>query len=151
MPETKKINILLADDDKDDIFFFARALKTASVPTKIVSVEDGEILLNYLLKNVAHLPDILFLDINMPRKNGLEALKEIKANIKLKAFPVIIYSTSLDEGVADVFYDHGAHYYVQKGDFNVLVEKLEFILSHFRDNNFKRPVREKFIFELKEA
>ena len=145
------ITILLADDDKEDRYFFARALKKIPIPTQLITLEDGEALLDYLAKNADNLPDILFLDINMPRKNGLEALKEINGNKKIKPFPIIIYSTSLDEDVADVFYNFGAYYYVQKSDFNELVRKLEFILNIFEGKNFKRPAREKFIFNLQEA
>lgn len=87
----------------------------------------------------------------MPRKKGLECLKEIKANKKLKDFPVVIYSTTLDETIADVFYSNGAHYYLKKCDFNELVENLECILSKFKNSKFKRPVRESFVFNLQPA
>lgn len=151
MPEIKKINVLLADDDKDDIFFFTRAIKQTRVANTIKFVEDGEMLIDYLNDKKDDLPEILFLDINMPRKNGLECLKEIKANTLLKKIPIVIYSTSIDENVTDVFYTKGAHYYLQKCDFNQLVENLDHILSKLQKNDFKRPVKEKFIFNLQQA
>lgn len=85
------LNILLVDDDKDDRFFFARALKALSIPTILVTISDGEQLMSYLSKNSEQLPDVLFLDLNMPRKNGNECLSEIKLNKKIKQLPVILY------------------------------------------------------------
>ena len=64
------INVLLADDDIDDISFFDKALKELAVSTHLTTVNDGDQLMNYLSENLEHLPDILFLDLNMPRKNG---------------------------------------------------------------------------------
>ncbi|MGZ3902669.1 MAG: response regulator, partial [Bacteroidia bacterium] len=96
------INILLADDDKDDRYFFEKALKTLSIKAQLTISEDGEKLMAYLLKHSEKLPDVLFLDLNMPRKNGAECLTEIKLHEKLKKLPVIIYSTSLHDDVADI-------------------------------------------------
>lgn len=88
----KTLNILLADDDKDDRFFFKMALDALSTPTELVAVVDGEKLMDYLTENVHQLPDVLFLDLNMPRKNGFECLSEIKLNPDLHALRVIIFS-----------------------------------------------------------
>jgi CheY-like chemotaxis protein len=59
------LNILLADDDKDDRFFFEKALQEVAIPTLLTTVNDGQELMDYLFKNSDHLPDVLFLDINM--------------------------------------------------------------------------------------
>ena len=64
------IHILLADDDIDDISFFDKALKELPVSVNLTTVNDGHQLMNYLSENLEHLPDVLFLDLNMPRKNG---------------------------------------------------------------------------------
>lgn len=144
------LNILLADDDRDDRFFFNMALKGLPVPTHLTTVEDGEKLLFYL-KNAKKLPDVLFLDLNMPRKNGSVCLAEIKSNERLKKLPVIIYSTSLHEDVADLLYKGGAYYYVRKTDLAELKKILLRVLTLMTARDFMRPPREDFIISLVEA
>src|SRR4051812_8134138 len=117
---TELLHLLLADDDHDDRYFFDEARKVSTIVSDLQIVEDGEKLMTYLNKDTTHLPDVLFLDLNMPRKNGAECLHEIKSNNALKHLPVIIYSTSLNEDVADLLYKEGAHYYVQKAGLNEL-------------------------------
>lgn len=143
--------ILLADDDRDDRFFFDKALKTLSFPTKFETVDDGEKLMEYLRKNSGKLPDVLFLDLNMPRKNGAECLAEIKADKALKDLPVIIYSTSMHEDVADVLYKNKAHYYMRKTNILELQALLERILPMMEENQFARPPRSKFVLHIQEV
>ena len=138
-------HILFADDDRDDRFFFAKVLNTFSIPTRLTTVEDGEKLMNYLFENSEKLPDILFLDLNMPRKNGSECLAEIKHHEKLKSLPVVIYSTSMYEDVAELLYDKGAHYYVRKTDLVELEKVLHYTLALLKENSLVRPTREEFI------
>ena len=90
-------------------------------------------------------PDLLFLDLNMPRKNGAECLKEIKADPRLRALPVIIYTTSLHEDVADLLYQKGAHFYMRKTDFPELKVMLSDVLKKFASGKFSRPIREHFV------
>ncbi len=143
----KQFHILLADDDQDDRFFFARAFEKVPIPTKLTTVENGEKLMYYLSGN-SILPDALFLDLNMPRKNGLECLSEIKNNEILKHLPVIIYSTSLNENVADLLYKNGAHYYMRKASLEELEESLRNILTLMAEKKFTRPSRSHFILSL---
>ena len=77
----KPMNILLADDDADDCFFFEKALREIPMATQLTTVNDGERLMDHLSKNMEQLPDVLFLDLNMPRKSGFECLTEITENI----------------------------------------------------------------------
>ena len=140
----KKISILLADDDKDDRFFFEKALNELSTPFVFETMEDGEKLMIWLLKNSNHLPDVLFLDLNMPRKNGSECLLEIKKHPKLKKMPVIIYSTSLHEEVANILYANGAHYYIKKPDYTELAKILQKAIGLIT-NNSDQPSRDKFV------
>jgi len=148
MSQATPLNILLADDDEDDRMFFASALKRISIPTHLTTVEDGEKLIAHLSgKNPT---DVLFLDMNMPRKNGMECLLEIKANEQTKDIPIIIYSTSLNESIADIFYQKGAHYYLQKSDFSALIQHLRQILTLMTKKDFDRKTRNKFIFQLHE-
>lgn len=139
------LNILLADDDSNDRFFFDLALKKISIATKLKTVIDGEKLMEYLSKNSEHLPDVLFLDLNMPRINGNECLNKIKSNPKLRHLPVIIYSTSLIDTIADVLYNNGAHYYLRKRDLDELAEILQSIFTLMIENKFARPARKEFI------
>jgi CheY-like chemotaxis protein len=98
------LNILLADDDNDDSYFFDKALKETPVATHLTTVHDGEQLMIYLSENSEHLPDVLFLDINMPRKNGFECISEIKENKKLKDLFVVMFSTFYSR---DINYEQG--------------------------------------------
>jgi CheY-like chemotaxis protein len=141
------LNVMLADDDKDDRFFFEKALQDVSIPTLLITVKDGQELMDYLFKNSDHLPDVLFLDINMPRKKGSECLSEIKADPKLKALPVIIYSTSYQEDIAEEFYKTGAHYYMQKRDFPELAKAIHRALTMLAENP-SQPARDKFVIPL---
>jgi CheY-like chemotaxis protein len=91
------LNILLADDDKDDRLFFEKALAEIPIATHLTTVNDGEELMDYLEKNIDNLPDVIFLDLNMPRKNGYESLVEISENENLKDIAVVILSTSFPQ------------------------------------------------------
>lgn len=110
----KQLNILLADDDIDDCLFFKEALEALPVITKLKVVYDGDELMNYLTDNKAQLPHVLFLDINMPRKNGFECLIEIKQHKNLSAMPVVIFSTSYEQEVVNLLYKNGAQYFIRK-------------------------------------
>lgn len=141
------LRILLADDDKDDRFFFSKALKDIPVLTQLETVEDGAELMTYLEKSVK-LPDVLFLDLNMPRKNGMECLAEIKSNAKLKSLPVVIYSTSLNQDIADLLYKNGVHYYIRKVDLAELKKILFQIFTILVERKFAVPSRSEFIINL---
>jgi CheY-like chemotaxis protein len=102
----KQMNVLLADDDADDCFFFEKALKEIPIKTKLTIVRDGEQLMNYLLENSSSQDrtDIIFLDLSMPRKTGFECLQEIKENNRLKDIQVVMLSTSYPR---DMAYEQG--------------------------------------------
>lgn len=88
---TSATHILLADDDTDDCLFFKDALEELALSVTLTTVRDGVELMRHLSTQV--LPDVIFLDLNMPRKNGYECLTEIKLNAKLATIPVVVYST----------------------------------------------------------
>ena len=111
---TKHLNILLADDDLDDCNFFKHALEELSHSAHLTTVHDGERLMNYLSDNPEHLPQVLFLDINMPRKTGLECLSEIKRDSKLKDIPVVMFSTSNSWDTINMLFKSGSHVYIHK-------------------------------------
>jgi CheY-like chemotaxis protein len=111
---SKKMKILLADDDYDDCLFFKRAISELSVTAELEIVNDGEELMTYLDENSERLPLVLFLDINMPMKNGLECLTEIRQNEKLKDLPIIMFSTSNSWDTINTLFKTGAHVYIHK-------------------------------------
>lgn len=139
----------MADDDRDDRFFFTKSLGEVAVLTSLTTVKDGEQLMEYL-HNSAQLPHVLFLDLNMPRKTGIECLVEIMGTARLKKLTVVIYSTSLTEDVADSLYDLGASYYLHKRDFNELPKVLEATLVLIMANA-SRPSKDEFILNFQEA
>lgn len=130
------LNILLADDDADDRSFFENALKEIPVDTRLVTVSDGEQLMDYLSKNSAQLPDVLFLDLSMPRKGGFECLTEMKDDIDLKGIPIVMFSTSYTQefnyelGMIAVLYKLGVQDYIRKP--GTVAELKELILHSLR-------------------
>lgn len=137
--------IILADDDEDDHFFFEDVLAKFKFEKQIDVFEDGEKLLTYLLQQKEKLPDVLFLDYNIPRKNGSECLLEIKKHTILKDLPVIIYSTYLHDEVADTLYNQGAHFFVCKTDNKSLEKILHKVFTLLITEKAARPDREAFI------
>jgi CheY-like chemotaxis protein len=139
----KKLKILLADDDSDDCLFFRKALEELLLPAHLTIVPDGEQLMNYLSENSENLPDILFLDISMPRKNGLDCLSEIKQNKKLKDLPVVILSTSNSKDTISMVFEIGAHVYIHKpGDFTQLKQVIHHALPIATEKSFSNsPVK----------
>ncbi len=141
----KSLNILLADDDKDDRFFFNKVLLELPIKTRLKTVEDGALLMQYLSDNPKNLSDVLFLDLNMPKKNGAECLEEIKKNALLKHLPVVIYSTSLHEDIAEQLFTKGAHFYIKKSNISELKKSIFQVLTLMLENKFKRPKRSGFL------
>jgi CheY-like chemotaxis protein len=136
------MNVLLADDDIDDCSFFDKALREIPIETNLTIVHDGEQLLNYLFGNYEHLPEVLFLDLSMPRKNGFECLHEIKENQKFKDIFVVVFSTSFphdrnyEENMIDMLVKIGANDYIRKsGDFAQLKQIIHNILIRVAENN----------------
>lgn len=123
---TEKIHILLADDDKDDCLFFKEALEDIDMNTKLTIVHDGEQLMQLLARPSKAHYHLLFLDLNMPRKNGSDCLQAIKSNEQLAYIPVIIFSTSYNVQVADQLYKNGAQHYLCKPvDFSALKQLIQ--------------------------
>ena len=142
----KKLNILLADDDIDDCIFFEDALKDLVIATNLTTVNDGEKLMKLLEIEPRELIDVLFLDLNMPRKNGFECLVDIKSNKKLKQLPVIIFSTSFEQEVVSSLYQNGALYFIRKpsvfSDFKKIIYQT---LLNIAQSNISQPTRDNFV------
>ena len=115
----EKIAVVLAEDDPDDRFLTIRALEKNRFVSRIQTVEDGEELLDYLLgRNVYEgrngLPGVILLDLNMPRKDGREVLREIKSDPMLRRIPVVVLTTSSAEDDINQAYDLGVNAFITK-------------------------------------
>lgn len=143
---SQHLNILLADDDNADCLLFKHALEELPVSTDLTIVHNGEQVIEELTKKGNKLPDVLFLDLNMPRKNGFASLGEIKRNAGLQDLPVIIFSTSSElEGVKRVFRD-AAHYYICKPDDFLQLKKVIYeALTLITQKNNPLPLKENFM------
>jgi CheY-like chemotaxis protein len=129
MPQ-EPIHILLADDDEDDRMFFKEAFDEIKINTKVSLVNDGVELMNYLSEDGNPLPHILFLDLNMPRKTGIDCLLEIKRLSHLKDIAIAIYSTSASDLDIEETFVQGANVYIKKpSDFNTLKKILEQVIT----------------------
>ncbi len=130
-PHITPLNILFADDDVDDRFFFDKALREIPIENLLKMVNDGEQLMDYLSGDLAQLPDVLFLDLSMPGKSGFECLAEIRENPKLKDMPVVMFSTSYtsdknyEQSMIKVLYKMGAQDFIRKpGEFAKLKQEI---------------------------
>jgi CheY-like chemotaxis protein len=141
--------ILLADDDPDDRMFFEDALDELVVTATLHMVPNGFELMKYLERHIDRLPNVIFLDLNMPSKSGSECLSEIKNHEMFNQIPVIIYSTSANADVMESLYDMGALYYVRKeGDFSNLKSIIGKALSLCALNSEAQPLRKDFLIML---
>ncbi|AWB59328.1 MAG: two-component system response regulator [Oleiphilaceae bacterium] len=129
----KPFTILMADDDEDDRLLTQDALQESRVRNNLYCVEDGVELLEYLRREGKYAdpatsprPGLILLDLNMPRKDGREALKEIKADAELQNIPVVILTTSGQEEDKVKGYNLGAASYITKPvNFEGLVELMK--------------------------
>lgn len=123
-------NVLLADDDPDDRLFFKYAIEELKIKTVVTTVNDGVELMNYLKQPDVVLPHVVFLDLNMPRKGGMECLKEIRSDKKFKDLSIAIYSTSGSEKDIEESFVLGANIYIKKpNDFNSLKKILAEVIN----------------------
>lgn len=142
----KQLNILLADDDTDDCIFFRKALTELDLHTNLTALHDGEKLMEFLINKATEFPDVLFLDLNMPRKNGFECLSEIKLNEKLAYLPVIVFSTSFEQSVVNSLYENGAQYFIRKpAAFSQFKKIILQSLTLIAQGNTSQPNRENFV------
>ena len=123
-------HILLADDDEGDRLIFGDAFSELKIKSVVHFTNNGMDLMTYLNEECSRLPDLIFLDLNMPGKNGLECLKEIKGNERLCDILIAIYSTSDNEKDMEETFTNGANIYITKpNDFNVLKQLLHKAIS----------------------
>ena len=121
MNDAQPAVILLADDDDDDIFLIRDSFKRSKLAFELHTVEDGMELMDYLKRQGAYAnpvssprPCIIILDLNMPRKDGRQALKEIKESPELQSIPVVVLSTSKTDEDINRCYCAGAASFITK-------------------------------------
>lgn len=139
MESRKPFTILMADDDADDREFTRSAMQESRLANDLRCVEDGEELLDYLHRRGRYAdpkdsprPGLILLDLNMPRLDGREALREIKADPKLKSIPVVVLTTSKTEEDILRSYNLGANCFVTKPvTFEGLVEVVRVLNKHW--------------------
>ncbi|WP_435414206.1 response regulator [Polaribacter aestuariivivens] len=128
--QEEDVFIILADDDEDDRLFFEEAFDELKINTKVATFNDGVELMNYLNKENSLLPNILFLDLNMPKKSGKQCLQEIKKEARFKDIAIAIYSTSASEEDIENTFVMGANVYIKKpNDFKQLKKVLSNVVT----------------------
>ena len=141
LPSTRTIEILLVEDSEPDILLTEEAFSEARVPNRLHIVRDGEEALQFLRREGEHAqaprPDVILMDINMPRKNGLEVLEEIKADADLRSIPVLILTTSqAEDDVRRSYSGHASSYVVKPVGFENFLQAIrafeEFWLTFVR-------------------
>jgi DNA-binding NtrC family response regulator len=149
----ESMHLLLADDDQDDSLFFEEALAELPVATELSTVRDGEELMKWLRSNAEALPRVLFLDLNIPLKNGQECLLEIKQNKDFEQLIVVIITTSFEEGMINLLYKNGAQFYIRKpSNFaqlkNVILRVLSAVeeeISADAQGHYPQTARDRFV------
>lgn len=141
---TKDVNevkrVLLAEDDEDDILMFREALSEVELPYELIIAKDGVEVID-LLKGEEESPDIVFMDINMPRKNGFECLTEIREILNDSEIPIILLSTHQNEELIKTAKKLGASGYIKKP---TSFKKFKITLQDIVTRNWKTGLRMDF-------
>jgi CheY-like chemotaxis protein len=136
----KMIKVLLADDDEDDRVLFTSAIESLEMDIFLILKENGKELIEYLEDATSIIPDLIFLDLNMPYMGGMECLTEIRMNPETEKLPVAIYSTSSSKLDMEEALIKGANIYINKpNDFQKLKDILRKVIStnwQFKQSGF---------------
>lgn len=144
----KEIRVILADDDEDDRDLFGEAIEMHS-QVHFETAKDGSELMR-MIDSAKILPDIIFLDLNMPGKNGKKCLEEIRANKKLAKMQVVIYSTSVSKKDIDDTFSMGANLYIRKPNtFKELTEVIKKVFAIDWDHHQAKTDKKNFLFSTK--
>lgn len=131
------IRIILVDDDSDESYLFNEALEHSGLSITLINAHNGNQLYEYLESNSE--PDLIFMDINMPYKDGLESLKEIRSNVAYKHLRIVMYSTTRVPANVNACYEAGADLFVIKPeDFDGMVKVVSKVCTTNWEN-FERP------------
>lgn len=145
----RSLRVLLVEDSPSDVRLIREALKDATVPVQIMVARDGVEAIEHLKQSEtgqAFRPDLILLDLNLPRKNGKEVLAEIKASPTLKPIPVLVMTSSRsDEDIAQVYSLNGNCYITKPGDLHEYVhvvraiEDFWFLTATLPDAAYRNP------------
>lgn len=135
----RPLSLLMADDDENDYVLLDCAARRAQLPAHLCWVKDGMELLDYLRSQGRYgdsaaypRPALVLLDLNMPRKNGLDALQEIRQDPGLRSLPVVIFTTSKSEEDIQLCYQAGANSFISKPpEFQRLIEIMEVLRRYW--------------------
>jgi CheY-like chemotaxis protein len=138
--------IILADDDCDDAEVFEEALARSCPSTIFKRFEDGKQLLRYLESNYPKLPDLIFLDLNMPEMNGWQCLAALKTSRKLEPIPVIMYTTSSNPRDREIAIDLNAHGLIVKPSSPKALEViLAKVVCNLDSEDLKKAINEAYL------
>jgi CheY-like chemotaxis protein len=144
------IKVLLAEDDHDDQMIFMESIHDILVPIEVRIVADGQKAVDFFSVTDNPVPDVIFLDVNMPVMNGIECLKRIRQNERFQQIPCVILSTSHHKKDVEECYKHGANLYLLKPrDYNVLTKMINMVLS-LNWGDYFPPEKELFFITEKE-
>ncbi len=145
----ERLKVLLADDDEDDRLFFMDALAEIPIQSEVTVVKDGIELLEYLKQKSVTLPNVVFLDLNMPCKGGIDCLREIRQDPRLLNLCVAIYSTSASDHDIEETFVMGANIYIKKPqDYATLKKILSEVLKRSWQYETSGLNRENFVLRI---
>ncbi len=131
---TKPLSILLIEDDAIEVMKLKRAITKLEMNHELIEAEDGEKALE-ILKTIERLPDLIFLDLNMPKINGIEFLKILKEDAVLRYLPTVILTTSNNRKDVLECYKHGvAGYIIKPLKYDEYIHKIGVTLSYWSEN-----------------
>jgi len=131
MKTDKPKTVLVADDDNDDCMLAKEALGECAAHVQVHCVEDGAALMEYLF-NSRHLPSLILLDLNMPKKDGRQALKEIKSTSTLRQIPVVVFTTSREQKDITYSTQTGAESFITKpSDFSAWINIMNELAANY--------------------
>jgi CheY-like chemotaxis protein len=143
--ENPKKTVLMADDDEDDCYLVRECFRETGLPIDFRHIRDGEALMDYLYHRGEYgeaerspQPDLILLDLNMPKKNGREALLEIKSDPGLREIPIVIFTTSNEPEDIELCRKAGAcDFFVKPSDFTDFSRVISGIACNFKDISSK--------------
>jgi CheY-like chemotaxis protein len=146
IPHRTGLELILADDDADDRYFFREALAAFDPEARLIECEDGDQLMRILESiDSPPPPHIIFLDINMPRMNGMDCLREIRMNKNFAETPVVMVTTSAASRDVDDCFSNGANMYVQKAySLKEGIDSLKRIFQCYYDQSLHNKAKDSF-------
>jgi CheY-like chemotaxis protein len=140
---SKSLHLLFVDDDSDESYLFNEALEQSGLNIRLSKARDGNDLLQFLQNNP--LPDLVMIDLNMPHKDGMEALSDIRSNPVYDKLPLVIYSTTRTSIYIEKCYERGANLFVVKPNtFDGMVDVVRKVCS-IDWSNVRQLPKDKFV------